>query len=172
MLTVGSTKIETVDAPDALGDERLRQLYTLWRGAHDHDLKPPTHAFVDPMNLRFIIGSILLMEVQPEPLRFHYRLVGTDVVDHLGVELTGIWLDQHPDAGRIAEITAALGLAWRDQRAVRVRFRLSSFKQVWSCEALVLPLSPTPGEMPLLLVGQIFPNDMPRFRRRQEDEAG
>lgn len=172
MLTVGTTKIETVEAPDALADERLRRLYGLWREAHDHDLKPPTHAVVDPMDLRFIIGNILLMEVQAEPLRFRYRLVGTEIVDHLGVELTGLWLDQHPDAGRIDEIATAFTLAWRNRCAVHVSFKLSSFKQVWPCEALVLPLSPMPGEMPLLLVGQIFPKDMPRFRRAQEDETG
>ncbi|MFN4166268.1 MAG: PAS domain-containing protein [Ferrovibrio sp.] len=172
MLTVGSTKIETVEAPDALADERLRRLYALWLEAHDENLKPPGRAFVDPLRLRFIIGNIMLIDVQPEPLRFHYRLAGTDVVDHLGVELTGLWLEQHPDTARIDEIATAFTLAWRNRCAVHVVFRLSSFKQVWPCEALVLPLSPMPGEMPLLMVGQIFPKDMPRFSRRQEDETG
>ncbi|WP_374298715.1 PAS domain-containing protein [Ferrovibrio sp.] len=172
MLTVGSTKIETVDAPVVLGDERLRRLYGLWREAHAHGLRAPGRAFVDPLRLRFMIGMIVLMDVQPEPLRFRYRLVGTEVVDHLGVELTGSWLDQHPDAGRIDQIAAALSLAWRGQRAVRFTYKLSSFKQAWACETLILPLSHGDGEMPLLLAGQIFPKDMPRFRRGQEDEAG
>lgn len=172
MLTVGSTKIETVDAPAVLADERLRRLYGLWRDSHNHDLKAPPRSFVDPLRLRFMIGNILLMDVQPEPLRFRYRLVGTEVVDHVGVELTGSWLDQHPDAGRIDQIAAALSLAWRGQRAVRFTYKLSSFKQAWPCEALILPLSHAEGQMPLLLIGQIFPGDMPRFRRGQENEAG
>lgn len=170
MLTVGPTKIEVVADDAALSDLRLRQLHGLWRDARAaNGGTPPDHAFVDPLNLRFIIGALLLFEVHPDPLRFRYRLVGTDIVDHLGVELTGLWLHQHPDVQRIDRIATTLELAWNRQCAVHFTFGLMAFQRRWPCEALVLPLSNGPGEAPLLLVGQIFPRDMPRFRRSLEN---
>lgn len=170
MLTAGSTTIEVMADGAILTDPRLNRLYGLWRDAcAANGGKPPGHAFVDPLHLRFIIGSLLLFEVHPDPLRFRYRLVGTDIVDHLGVELTGLWLHQHPDVQRIDGIATTLELAWSRQAAVRVAFSLLSFKRRWPCEALVLPLASAAGELPLLLVGQIFPPDMPRFRRNLED---
>ena len=170
MLTVGPTKIEIMVDGAELADQRLHRLYGLWcaaRTANSNTL--PDHAFIDPLHLRFIIGSLLLFEVQPEPLRFRYRLVGTDVVDHLGLELTGLWLDEHPDVDRIDRIAATLELAWNRQCAVHFTYALMSFKRRWPCESLVLPLAALPGQAPLLLVGQIFPKDMPRFRRDLED---
>lgn len=170
MLTVGPTKIEVVTDDAALSDARLRQLHGLWREARAaNGGTPPDHAFVDPLTLRFIIGALLLFEVHPDPLRFRYRLVGTDIVDHLGVELTGLWLHQHPDVHRIDGIATTLELAWNRQCAVHFTFSVMSFQRRWPCEALVLPLSSAPGEAPLLLVGQIFPKDMPRFRRSLEN---
>lgn len=170
MLTVGSTTIDRVTDEAILADPRLSRLYGFWRDAcAAKGGQPPDHAFVDPLHLRFIIGSLLLFEVHPDPLRFRYRLVGTDIVDHLGVELTGLWLHQHPDVQRIDGIATTLELAWSTQAAVRFTYVLMSFKQRWPCESLVLPLAGVPGEMPLLLVGQVFPKDMPRFRRSLED---
>lgn len=170
MLTVGPTNIEVMTETAVLGDARLHQLHGLWRAARDaNDNVPPDHGFVDPLHLRFIIGSLLLFEVQADPLRFRYRLVGTDIVDHLGIELTGMWLDQHPDVQRVDRIAATLELAWSQQAAVHFTYALMSFKRRWPCESLVLPLAGLPGEMSLLLVGQVFPKDMPRFRRSLED---
>jgi hypothetical protein len=170
MLTVGPTKIEVMAETAVLGDARLHRLHGLWHAARVANGDAlPDHGFVDPLQLRFIIGSLLLFDVQPDPLRFRYRLVGTDVVDHLGIELTGMWLDQHPDVQRIDRITATLELAWCQQSAVHFTYALMSFKRRWPCESLVLPLAGLPDEMPLLLVGQVFPKDMPRFRRSLED---
>lgn len=170
MLTVGPTNIEVVADEAALSDVRLRRLHSLWQDARSaNGGRLPDHAFVDPLALRFIIGALLLFEVHTGPLRFRYRLVGTDIVDHLGIELTGLWLHEHPDVQRADRIATTLELAWNRQCAVHFTFTLMSFKRRWPCEALVLPLSHGPGEAPLLLVGQIFPKDMPRFRRSLEN---
>lgn len=172
MLTVGSSTIEVVAEEAALADLRLHRLHGLWRDARAANGNlVPDHGFVDPLNLRFIIGCLLLFEVHADPLRFRYRLVGTDIVDHLGVELTGLWLHEHPDVERIDGIATTLELAWTRQAAVHFSFALKSFKRWWACEALVLPLAAGPGETPLLLVGQIFPKDMPRFRRSLENPS-
>lgn len=58
---------------------------------------PPGKDFLDPLRLRFLLGSLSLLEIQRQPLRFRYRLVGTDIVQRPGMELTGKWLDDHPE---------------------------------------------------------------------------
>ncbi|HYM30037.1 MAG TPA: PAS domain-containing protein [Candidatus Cybelea sp.] len=52
---------------------------------------------IDPLEFKFILGSIILFDVLYEPLRFRYRLVGTRLAARRGFDLTGQLLDEHPD---------------------------------------------------------------------------
>jgi hypothetical protein len=77
-------------------DADLRRLRALWnekRGAHF----AAARADMDPATLRFILGNVLLVDVLREPLRFRYRLVGTNLVGRLGFDLTGKLVDEHPE---------------------------------------------------------------------------
>src|SRR5271156_2567721 len=52
---------------------------------------------IDPLELKFILGNIMLFVVLYLPLRFHYRLVGSNVVQVRHLDMTGKMLDEHPD---------------------------------------------------------------------------
>jgi len=160
----GKPAFQIVEDTGIILDDRLRQLHSLWLAAH-FDGRPPPRAFIDPIALRFVIGSLLLFEVAEPGPRYRYRLVGTDVVDHLGMELTGLWLEDHPDHDRLGDIIQVLTLAWQTGQAVSFHYKLKLFDEKWRCESLVLPILDTPGEMPVILAAQIFPSTMPRWRR-------
>jgi hypothetical protein len=63
------------------------ELYRYWLDRHA-DGKPPTRAAIDPMiDLRHLAPNLILIDITPG--RFEYRLVGSQVVRHFGVDHTG-----------------------------------------------------------------------------------
>jgi hypothetical protein len=51
---------------------------------------------IDPLELKFILGNIMLFDVLHQPLRFHYRLVGTNLVQVRHLDMTGKMLEKQP----------------------------------------------------------------------------
>lgn len=73
----------------------LQQLQAYWeekRAGRPY----PARQDIDPLELRFIIGHLILVDIEPSPLRFRYRLFGTAIVQRQGFDMTGKYLDQHP----------------------------------------------------------------------------
>jgi hypothetical protein len=63
------------------------ELYRYWLDRHV-DGKPPTRAGIDPMiDLRNLAPNLILIDAYPD--RAEYRLVGSQVVNHFGVDHTG-----------------------------------------------------------------------------------
>jgi len=80
----------------AIDSVELLRLYDYWEARHRGDLLP-SREDIDPMELRFILGNLILVDVLRDPLRFRYRLVGSNVSRRMGIDLTGKLLDEHPD---------------------------------------------------------------------------
>ena len=154
---------EPLLAAEQLADARLRQLHALWlaRGP------APDPSFVDPVALRFILGSIIVFSVvsggERTPLRFRYRLCGTQVVDRMGMELTGSYVDEHP----VPDSRRLIGSLLEHVVAERVPYVSRSdrrkYSRVWRTESAVLPLFDATGEVTTILVGQIVPPGVPAF---------
>src|SRR3546814_3673730 len=79
-----------------LQDQRLRRLHAYWRKRHV-DGRPPSRAALDPLDFRYAIGLVTLVDVERDPLRFRFRLVASPVNRPLGYELTGRSLDAVPE---------------------------------------------------------------------------
>lgn len=78
-------------------DKRVLRAYAYWRKAHT-PAGLPGRPQIDPLQLRDLLPFVWLVDVQREPLRLRYRLIGTAVVDVLGRDMTGQWFDEaHPD---------------------------------------------------------------------------
>lgn len=79
---------------DQIRSPRLRRLYDYW---HDK-LKPGARfvyrADIDPIELRDLLPLVSIVDVEHEPLRFRYRLVGTRVVEYNHQEFTGLYLGE------------------------------------------------------------------------------
>jgi hypothetical protein len=63
------------DGPD---QEKLRSIYRYWDGKRAGRAMP-SRADIDPADLKPHLPQIVLLDVEPDPLRFRYRLVGTEV---------------------------------------------------------------------------------------------
>ncbi len=133
----------------------LRTLYGLWLAAR-RDGALPGRADFDPLEMPpAVLPWITIFDVEPDPLRFLVRIVGTGIVEASGSDTTGLYLDKMPNTGAIEErmrwvvanrkpyFMADLPLAWTH----KVYRRYS---------ALGLPLAADGRDVDMLLYGMSF----------------
>lgn len=75
---------------------KLQRFYRYWRQIHPPQ-GLPGRCHLDPLAIPDLLPGMWLLDVQPDPFRLRYRLVGTRIVDAIGREVTGQWVDEaHP----------------------------------------------------------------------------
>ena len=78
----------------------MRPLLECWDKARNGRTMPARSDF-DPLSLpRDLLANMFLLEVQHQPRRFQFRLMGTAVAEMLGEDWTGKYLDELPKANR------------------------------------------------------------------------
>lgn len=119
----------------------LQRLLQDWeQRRHGRDF--PTRSDFDPLDLKYVLGDLSLIDVLHDPLRFRIRLHGTNVVDRGGVDLTGKFIDEMPDERRRANMTRHWRQVIADRRPSVIAFEDEySDQRRWNCEILLLPLS-------------------------------
>lgn len=71
-----------------------RRLYEYWSSKRPCDAVLPGRQHVDPLEIPSLLPHLFLIDVERQPLRFRYRVVGTQLEPELGGKLTGMWLDE------------------------------------------------------------------------------
>jgi hypothetical protein len=79
-----------------IGDPDLLRLFDYWR-ARVVDGRLPSRKDIDPLDLPALMGSLILVDIERDPPRFRYRLIGTKVTNRVGIEMAGRYVDEHPD---------------------------------------------------------------------------
>src|SRR5512134_1128852 len=74
--------------------QRVRRLHAYWRAKAEMRGSVPQRRDFDPVELPDLLPNLMLLDVEPSPLRFRYRLVGTRVVDFSYDDFTGTYLDE------------------------------------------------------------------------------
>jgi len=85
------------DVENSIAQPRLRQLYAYWNGLRRGDAFPARRD-LDPVQFRFVLGHVFLVDVERDPPRFRYRLFGVNLARRAGYELTGKSVDEIPSA--------------------------------------------------------------------------
>ncbi len=94
-MSAPNTVLATVLPADA--DPRLRRLYDYWRSVHPPGGGLPGRQHIDPCDMVPLLRWIWMMDVHRNPLRFRYRLLGTEQVNAMERDFTGRWIDEvHP----------------------------------------------------------------------------
>jgi len=75
-----------------LESPRVHRFHGYWKARRSAERAVPLRAAVDPTDLRELLPNIVVIEVEPAPLRFRYRLVGTRVVEFNKLDFTGSYL--------------------------------------------------------------------------------
>lgn len=72
-------------------------LYDYWRSVHPAGALPGRQ-HIDPMAIPSLLPHLWMLDVQRNPLRFRFRLIGTMIVKFTGRDSTGLWYDEvYPD---------------------------------------------------------------------------
>ena len=137
----------------AIERPKLRRLYRDW-SERRRGRSMPSRADFDVLDLRYILGDLNLLDVLRDPLRFRFRVHGSNAVARLGFDLTGKTIDGYPDPDYRRIVREHFSAAVRSkapQRIVRDPYRIRDRVLRW--EGLILPLSADGNTVDMLLVG-------------------
>lgn len=123
---------------------KIARFFQYWRSIHPASGGLPGRQHFDPLAIHWLLPGVWLLDVQPEPFRLRYRLVGTEAVEAIGAEVTGQWMDEAhtvmSQGPRYLERYQAVAEqkvpSWR--RGVP---RLWTYKKYSTLENMVLPLA-------------------------------
>ena len=116
----------------------------------------PARADLTPFELKAHLGNLLLTDVEPEPLRFRYRLVGTNITRIVKRDATGCYFDEIYK-GRLRETAIAVN-AWvvRERAPLRIFSRTGHERNdIYTYEGVLLPLSQD-GERVNMVLGALL----------------
>ena len=77
------------EIPAEIEAEELHRLYAYWQ-SRLAGRRYPARCDIDPLDFRYLMGRIVLLDVLREPLRFRFRLQGVEVVKYFGRDMTGM----------------------------------------------------------------------------------
>lgn len=134
-------------------DPRLPRLLAWWRGRCGEASPPPVTA-IDALDLRFILGWLMVIEAIEGGVDFRYRLYGSKIVDVMGWDLTGRKVsDTFPEvAGFFCDIYRA---ALQHRHPVLTRHTPPRAVLVAQWERLILPFVGADGQIARFLVGAV-----------------
>ena len=76
----------------AVKSAMVRSLYRWWLSKCANDI--PDRADLDPADIKPLLPNLFIADVERDPFRIRYRLVGTRVVEATGLNITGHYLDE------------------------------------------------------------------------------
>jgi len=136
--------------------EPLRRLLAYWH-AKKGDRPAPTRAEIDPAEIKALLPHVGLVDVERTPLRFRFRLAGTEIAKGYGEELTGRYLDEIDLNFHQHEILAEyVHTAESGEPSCSVKDYNRKDGHHIRYERLVLPLSSDGKTIDMLLGGCIF----------------
>jgi hypothetical protein len=142
--------------PD-IAHPKLRRLYDYWEGKRA-GRKMPARRDLDPLDLTFIIGNIILVDVL-DGTRFRIKLHGTILSERVGYELSGKMLDELPvnEFRTLAQQSFARVAAGGEVTHGR-RDRIIDGRHA-RYETVIMPLSDDGERVDRLIVGLIYDDD-------------
>jgi hypothetical protein len=136
-------------------EPHLQRLYEYWL-ARKGERRFPARADIDPTDLSYLLGNILLVDVLRNPLRFRMRVHGTEMARRARYDLTGKFLDELPIADyRNYVIERCTGLVETGEPALVHHDRVLDGRNR-RYEALWLPLSENGIDVTMLLGALIY----------------
>lgn len=136
-------------------DPRLHRLFEYW-SARKGERRFPARRDIDPLDLRYLLGNIMLVDVLREPLRFRVRLHGDNLVRRADYDLTGKMLADLPISDyRTYVIGRCTGLVDTGEPLAVQHDRVLDGRSR-RYEALWLPFSENDADVTMLLCALIY----------------
>jgi hypothetical protein len=144
---------------DRIADPEIRRFVAYWREKRG-GAEFPARADLDPIDFRYVLGDVVLIRVSHAPpgsrwpWEFHYRLVGANLVERDGYDLTNKSLDELPEPEYRERVRASF-IEVCETRAPIHRIReLFLDHRARRYEAVVLPLASNGHDIDMLMTVQ------------------
>jgi hypothetical protein len=85
-----------LDISSRIQEPAIRRLYSYWMQQRRAEGLPRRND-IDPLDFSYILGNVMLLDVLSQPLRFRFRLHGSELARHAGYDLTGSLIDDLPN---------------------------------------------------------------------------
>ena len=120
---------------------RIERFYAYWQSIHP-PVGLPGRQHIDPSAIPDLLPHVYMVDVTRDPLRFKYRLVGTEYAQRMGHDLTGRYLDEaHPGFPELVrQYVTTVELRQPHYRSGPVLFAASQ-KDFRSIERLMVPMA-------------------------------
>ena len=79
--------------PRAVESPRIAELAAYWERLRG-ERPVPLRSQLEPAEIKDLLPYVMLVELESDPFRVRYRLVGTEVVTWSKLDFTGLYLDQ------------------------------------------------------------------------------
>jgi len=150
------TRMTEVLPPDC--DRRLRQFHEYWLSIAPGGGRLPGRQHFDPLHIPALLPWVWLLDIHRNPLRFRYRVTGTEHRRVSGRDATGQWMHElHPNFESFASYPEFIALADRavpSYRRGQPVFPISD--DVREIERLMLPLARDGQGVDMLLAITIY----------------
>ncbi|HAC59739.1 PAS domain-containing protein [Parvibaculum sp.] len=138
---------------NAFRDERLPRLFSYWLGKRGNR-QAPARRNIKPMEIPSLLPIVHLIDVQEDPLAFRHRLIGAEIVDKMGRDVTGLWVDEALYGKAAKDIFDGLAAVAWEVRPYRRLARLEWHDRPWlAMESLEMPLLDDDGRVNMILRG-------------------
>jgi hypothetical protein len=140
---------------EAVRDSRLCRLFYYWL-AKKGDRRFPSRSDIDPLDFSYILGHVTLLDVVRDPVRFRFRVHGTEMARRAGYDLTGKFLDDLPITDYRRYVRERCEGLVRDGEPMLVRHNRTLDGRARQYEALWLPLSDDGEAVTMLICAMIY----------------
>ena len=144
-------------------DRRLQQLHAYWRSLAPGEGLLPGRQHFDPLHIPALLPWVWMVDVYRAPLRFKFRLIGTEHTRLSGRDVTGRWMDEvHRDATKVETWSQIVAAAERAEIGYRRGPPLFPEQGEFAeMEGLLLPMARNGREVDMLLAITIYRRKRP-----------
>jgi hypothetical protein len=139
--------------------KRLRELYDYWQQLPRIGGPLPGRPSFDPLAVPKVLPSIWLLDVEREPFRLRYRLVGTNAVRAMSDDPTGRYLDEvRPTTWKTPPVHDRLHQAtFKGVATYAIMAPRMDLEAVWvKIESLILPFASDGTTVDILMGCSMF----------------
>jgi hypothetical protein len=140
----------------AYRSDKLRQLHDYWRSKLK-GREIPSRADIEPTEIPKLLPYTALIDVESNPRRFRWRLVGTHITGAMGYDYTGFYFDEKYSGPALIDLMAVYERVLQSKEPIR-HFGRPTFadKHYAKYESTHLPLSRDGPSVDIIMVGLEF----------------
>lgn len=137
-------------------DARLVDLLRYWDDKRGGRLMPKRHD-IEPLELKSHLGRLNFIDVEYDPFRLRYRLIGTAISETLGRDVTGRYFDEIYPPKILADALTAYAWTAEHKKPLRL-FGNADYanKAMYDFEIVNLPLSEDGSRVNMVLGELVF----------------